>query len=94
MDSFLSVETLMEIIGWAAGLVGGIAAFPQTSKIIKTKQVDDLSIYTFISFFFSVFLWGIYGFYIKAYPMMFFNSLAMILYGVIIYMIIKYRKKK
>lgn len=86
------MSVTMEIIGWLGGITGAIAGFPQVFKVIKTKEVNDLSVYTFIGFFFSVLFWGIYGFYIKAYPMMFFNVLSMILYTIIIYMIIKYRK--
>ena len=86
------MDIFIEIIGWAAGIVGMIAGVPQTYKIIKTKEVAGLSLGTFICFFCSVLLWGIYGLLLKIYPMMFFNTIALILYLIVIFMIIKYKK--
>jgi len=78
-----------EIIGFSAGILTTIAFLPQAIKVYKTNQTNDLSLGTFIIFFFGVILWTTYGFLINSKCLIITNLFQIILIIYIIYKIFK-----
>lgn len=70
---------MIEILGFVAGSLTTIAFLPQLIKIIKTKEVKDLSLFMYLIFCFGVALWLIYGIYHKSLPIIIFNAITFFL---------------
>ena len=51
----------IEVIGLAAGTLGGISLFPQVLKVLKTKSTKDISREMFLLLTGSIILWLVYG---------------------------------
>jgi MtN3 and saliva related transmembrane protein len=66
-------------IGLIAGICTTISFVPQIIKIIKTKQVRDLSLCMYIILTTGVLLWLIYGVLIREAPIILANSATFIL---------------
>ena len=74
-----------DLIGSAAGTLTTIAFIPQVLKAWRTQSVDDLSLGMLVAFTTGVALWVLYGFAMKALPLVVTNGatlfLALILLG-------------
>jgi len=81
----------IEIIGFLAGLFTTIAIVPQIVKAYKTKKVAHLSPIFFSVLLLGVFLWTVYGFLKKDYPIIITNSISFLLNS---YMLFLYFKNK
>lgn len=55
----------MKIIGVLAALLTMFGFVPQALKMKRTKSVEDVSLITLVQFSIGVFLWMVYGFYLK-----------------------------
>lgn len=85
------------IIGMAAGLLTTISFLPQAIKIIKTKDTSGISLIMYIVFTAGVFLWVLYGIYLRQMPIIIANVITLILAGTILLLKIKgdvYDKKR
>ena len=69
----------METIGFIAAFLTTIAFVPQVYKVYKLNKTEDLSLITFTLFTTGVFLWLVYGFYLKNYPMILANAITFLL---------------
>lgn len=83
---------MYELIGFTAAFLTTVAFIPQVIKIYKTNKTNDLSLLTFISFTIGVFCWLIYGISLNSLPMIFANTITLILSIYILIKIIKNRK--
>lgn len=81
----------VEIIGFLAGLFTTVAIIPQIIKAYRTKKVSHLSPLFFSILLIGVFLWTLYGFLKKDYPIIITNSISFILNS---YMLFLYFKNK
>ena len=54
-----------ELIGYIAAIFTTISFLPQAIKIIKNRDTNAISVLMYSAFTFGVFLWIIYGFYLK-----------------------------
>jgi MtN3 and saliva related transmembrane protein len=81
----------VEIIGFLAGLFTTVAIIPQIIKAYRTKKVSHLSPIFFSVLLIGVFLWTLYGFLKKDYPIIITNSISFILNS---YMLFLYFKNK
>jgi MtN3 and saliva related transmembrane protein len=81
----------VEIIGFLAGLFTTVAIIPQIIKAYRTKKVSHLSPIFFSILLIGVFLWTLYGFFKKDYPIIITNSISFILNS---YMLFLYFKNK
>jgi lactoylglutathione lyase len=79
----------LEIIGFIAATLTTAAFVPQALKTWHTRSTDDLSPVMFILFCIGVFGWLVYGIYKHDLPMIFANSLTLILGCFIMYFIIQ-----
>ena len=81
-----------EFCGYFAGIGTALAFLPQTIKTIKTKNVSDLSLGTYIIYCSGVLAWIIYGIYLHSVQMIIFNSISLVFSFIILYMIITRQK--
>lgn len=84
---------ITNIIGLAAGICVTIAVIPQIIKVWKSKKVKNVSLTMFSTLTLGIFLWVVYGFLKKDYPIMITNSISLSLNIVMIYFISKYEKE-
>lgn len=83
---------IYQIIDYAAGMLIIINTVPQLLKMLKTKEVDDVSLGMFFLIISSQILWLIYGFHLNNMPLILTNGLGAILVTFNISLIFKYRK--
>lgn len=81
-----------EIVGYAAATFGTALMLPQLLKMIKTKRVNDLSVWMLYVYLINCLLWGIYGFLLASKPMIACNLIATCI--AIIQLLLKYKYSK
>ena len=82
-----------EIIGFLAALLTMFGFLPQVIKIYRTKSVKDLSLLAVLQFMVGVFLWLIYGIYLKNFVLILANSVTFLILLAALVLFIKYNKK-
>ena len=82
-----------EFLGYLAGICTAIVFLPQTIKTIKTRNVEGLSLGTYIIYCVGMLSWTLYGVYLKSIQMMFFNVVSLAFALIILYMILADKKK-
>jgi len=82
-----------ETIGYLSGVCTMLAFLPQALKSITTKNVSGLSLYMYIIYCIGLVFWILYGVYLHSFQIMLFNSITLIFNGIILYMIVKNKKK-
>ena len=60
----------VDILGWIANIIGIISFIPQCWQIHKTNDTKAISLVMYILIVISFILWVIYGYIIKASPVM------------------------
>ncbi len=88
------MNILAEIIGYVAGLCVAVCFLPQTLQTIKSKNVQDLSLVSYIIYCTGVACWVLYGLYLRSVQMVLFNLISLFFASAILIMIIKYKRKK
>lgn len=78
-------------IGLVAAAFTTIALLPQLMKVWKTKSTRDISTGMFTLYSSGLFLWFVYGMYLKDLPLILANSLAFI--QALVILILKARYK-
>ncbi len=68
---------IWQIIGFSAAFLTMFAFIPQIAKAIKTKSVKDVSLITLLQLSLGVFLWIIYGLYLKDIIIITANSITL-----------------
>ncbi|MBC1239733.1 MULTISPECIES: SemiSWEET transporter [Nostoc] len=81
----------LTVLGLAAATLTTIAFLPQMFKTWQTKSAKDVSFVMLITFISGVFLWLIYGIYLKALPIILANSVTLLFNLIILWLKIKYR---
>lgn len=81
----------VEIIGFAAGTLTTIALLPQVIKAWKTKLTRDVSLLWAVALTIGVFLWLVYGVFIKSLPIIIANVFTFILAVTVLVLKIKYK---
>jgi len=71
---------MINILGFTAGILTGVALFPQVFKTIKTKSADDISYGMLILSFVGVSCWLVYGILIDKSPVIIANIITTILF--------------
>jgi len=67
------------IIGIIAGICTTISFIPQIIKILKTRHVRDISLCMFAILTAGIFLWLVYGIFLRQFPIILANSVSLIL---------------
>ena len=83
-----------EIIGWTASILNAIILVPQAYDSLKTKKLRDVSLTTSLLNFINSILWLIYGIYLDNGPLILTNFIQLILSGIILFLKLKYNRRK
>ena len=83
-----------EFLGYLAGICTAIVFLPQSIETIKTKNVEGLSLLTYVIYSIGMVSWILYGIYLHSVQMMIFNSISLLFALIILSMIIVQKKQK
>ena len=78
------------LIGYFAGFLTTIAFVPQVLKTWKSKSASDLSLGMFLVFSLGVLCWFIYGILLAEVPIVFWNTVTLILALALLIMKLKF----
>ena len=78
------------LIGYFAGFLTTIAFVPQVFKTWKSKSASDLSLGMFLVFSLGVLCWLIYGILLVKVPIVFWNTITLILALALLIMKLKF----
>ena len=81
-----------EVVGYIAGICTAIVFMPQTIKTIREKNVNGLSLTTYIIYTIGMLSWIGYGAYLHSMQMIIFNSISLIFALIVLYLIIKIKR--
>jgi len=81
----------IEILGFAAGVLGISFNIPQIIKIIKTKSARDISILSPILLISQSILWAIYGLILDLVSIYVVNFLMITVASILVILKLKYR---
>lgn len=81
-----------ELFGYIAGICTAVCFLPQTLQTIRTKNVESLSLLSYIIYCTGLISWILYGLYIHSLQMLIFNGIGLMFGGIILYMIIRRQK--
>lgn len=81
-------------IGFVAGTLTTMAFLPQLQRTWTTKSADDMSLAMLLAFTTGVFLWLVYGLYLKAWPIVVTNAITFVLTLAILVLKLKYQQQR
>ena len=81
------------ILGLVAGICTTAAVVPQLLKAWKTKEVEDVSPGMFFVLITGLALWVVYGVIKKVFPIIATNGTALLLNGLMLFLIFRYREE-
>jgi MtN3 and saliva related transmembrane protein len=82
----------IEILGLAAGTISSITFLPQVIKIWQTKSAKDLSVPMLLLLVLGVSMWLAYGIIIKNVPVIYTNSMVLLMSFIMLFFKFKYNK--
>jgi len=85
---------IIEVIGYAAGILSVITMIPQIMKSYKIKRVEDVSLLMVTVCALSLLLWTVYGYLINNMPVFIMDLAAFIIVSIQIALIFRYKVKK
>jgi len=85
---------IWKIIGLSAATLTMFSFLPQISKALKTKSVKDMSLITLSQLSLGVFLWIIYGIYLRDKIIIIANVVTLVSLVVLIFMYFNYKGEK
>lgn len=86
------MHILGESLGYLAGICTAIVFLPQSIETVKTKNVQGLSLSTYVIYTIGMISWILYGVYLHSIQMMIFNSISLVFALIILYMIVRRKK--
>ena len=86
----LNLMNTTTILGFFAGFLTTVSFLPQVVKTWKSRSASDLSLGMLSVFSVGVMCWLIYGFLLQESPMIFWNSVTLILVLVILILKLKF----
>ncbi|CAD6491457.1 MAG: PQ loop repeat protein [Candidatus Argoarchaeum ethanivorans] len=86
-----NIMNLITILGLVAATCTTISFLPQAIKTIRSKHTKDLSFGMYTVLTIGVFLWFVYGIFIKDIPVILANGITLVFTATILYLIIKYK---
>ncbi|MFZ5996378.1 MAG: SemiSWEET family sugar transporter [Nitrospirota bacterium] len=79
------------LIGLLAATLTTASFIPQVVKTWKLKETKDLSLWMLLLFSVGIFLWLLYGVFIKDLPVILANLVTFVLVMIILFFKLKYR---
>ena len=89
-----AMQAFFTLLGFIAGTLTTVAFLPQVKHTYKCKSADELSWTMLITFSIGVFCWFVYGIYMHSWPMIFANSITLLIQIFIIGMKVRYSNAK
>lgn len=83
-----------EILGLVAGGLTSVASMPQLIKVIKTKNVEDISWLMLVILITGLSLWVWYGILQKELPIILSNAFAVLVNLILLIFYLIYKNKK
>ncbi len=75
----------IEILGMVAGTISSVTFLPQVIKTWQSKSAKDVSLWMFLLVTFSVVLWLVYGILLDSVPIIYTNSMVLLMSLVMLY---------
>lgn len=88
-----SLSSLVEAVGYVAGLLTSLAYLPQVVRIARTRSANDISLPTFRLLAVGVSLWLVYGIGIGSWPVMAANAVGLALILAVIWLKLRYSRR-
>jgi MtN3 and saliva related transmembrane protein len=82
----------IQILGLAAGTISSITFLPQVIKIWQTKSAKDLSMPMLLLLVLGVSMWLAYGIFLKDVPIIYTNSMVLLMSFIMLFFKLKYNK--
>jgi MtN3 and saliva related transmembrane protein len=90
-----------QLPSWVVNLIGSIAAIcttisfiPQLIRVYRLKSARDISLIMFLVFSLGVFLWMLYGIFIRSFPVILAKGFTLALSLAILVLKIRYDRKR
>ncbi|NDY82280.1 hypothetical protein G3I67_03445 [Orrella sp. NBD-18] len=83
---------LVEVVGYVGATLTTVAFFPQTFKVIRTRDTQSISLAMYVLFTLGVCFWLAYGLLIRSFPVVIANVITVVLSGIIMLMKIRERR--
>ena len=80
------------LFGYFAVFFTTVSFLPQAIKTLRTRNVEGLSLLTYLFLFLGSLSWFLYGYYLNDIPLMATNSMTTILTGLILFLIVKEKR--
>ena len=80
------------LFGYFAVFFTIVSFLPQAIKTLRTRNVEGLSLLTYLFLFLGSLSWFLYGNYLNDSPLMATNSMTTILTGLILFLIVKKKR--
>ena len=80
------------LFGYFAVFFTIVSFSPQAIKTLRTRNVEGLSLLTYLFLFLGSLSWFLYGNYLNDIPLMATNSMTTILTGLILFLIVKEKR--
>jgi len=82
-----------DIIATVAGILTSSAMTPQIIKVIRDKNVENLSNVTLLILITGLSMWLLYGIFTNDWAIILFNGIAMVIDLILLIHILKYKNK-
>ena len=89
-----NMDMIGELLGYIAGICTAVVFLPQSIKTLKTKDVEGLSLSTYVIYNIGMISWILYGVYLHSIQMIIFNSISFVFSFIILYMIATRKKSR
>ena len=80
----MAPQTVVNVIGTAAGLCSMVSFTPQLIKIAREKRAEGVSLRTYVVTVIGFVLWIVYGVLLKSWPVAVSNAVNLLLAGAIL----------
>lgn len=87
----MNQELIVNIVGYAAALMGASMFLPQAVQLWKTKETKSISLLSFSFILSASVLWVVYGILVSALPIILVNTVIGITCVFIIYIKLRYK---
>jgi len=92
---------VLQLPSWSVSLIGSVAAccttisfLPQLIRVYRLKSAHEISLTMFLVFSFGVFLWLLYGIFIRSFPVILANGFTLLLSLAILALKIRYDRRR
>ena len=92
---------VLHLPSWAVNLIGSVAAIcttislvPQIIRVYRLKSAREISLIMFLVYSVGLFLWLLYGIFIRSFPVILSNSVTLVLSFAILVLKIRYDRRR